>query len=258
METMAKKPRQQATTTERYHLVDALRGLCISGVVLYHFLYDIYHVYGRNPQWAQQLYCRIWQEGTCFVFIAMAGFVWRLGSKSSLRRGLELNLLGLAITLITTLFIPSETIWFGILNFMGCATLLMGVCYPWAQKLSPSWGMLAGLLLFLTCRELDNGLWGLPGLFTMAVPKAWYSTNWLTPLGLPPADFHSSDYFPLLPWLGAYFFGYYLYAFLQAKDCLGGILHWRVPVFSRLGLRSLEIYLLHQPVCFGLVTLFLG
>ena len=34
METMAKKPRQQATTTERYHLVDALRGLCISGVVL--------------------------------------------------------------------------------------------------------------------------------------------------------------------------------------------------------------------------------
>lgn len=50
METMATKPRQQATTTERYHLVDALRGLCISGVVLYHLLYDIYHVYGRNPQ----------------------------------------------------------------------------------------------------------------------------------------------------------------------------------------------------------------
>ena len=61
METMATKPRQQATTTERYHLVDALRGLCISGVVLYHLLYDIYHVYGRNPQWAQQLYCRVLQ-----------------------------------------------------------------------------------------------------------------------------------------------------------------------------------------------------
>ena len=118
--------------------------------------------------------------------------------------------------------------------------------------------MLCGLLVFWTCFELDNGLWGLPGLFAIAVPEAWYSTNWLTPLGLPPADFYSSDYFPLLPWLGAYFFGYYLYAFLQAKDCLGGILHWRVPLFSRLGLRSLEIYLLHQPVCFGLVTLFLG
>ena len=101
------KPRQQATTTERYHLVDALRGLCISGVVLYHLLYDINHVYGRNPQWDQQLHCRIWQEGTCFLFIAMAGFVWRLGSKSSLRRGLELNLLGFAITLVTILFIPS-------------------------------------------------------------------------------------------------------------------------------------------------------
>ena len=72
METMATKPRQQATTTERYHLVDALRGLCISGVVLYHLLYDIYHVYGRNPEWDQQLYCRIWQEGTC-LFLSL----WR-------------------------------------------------------------------------------------------------------------------------------------------------------------------------------------
>ena len=118
--------------------------------------------------------------------------------------------------------------------------------------------MLAGSLLFLTCRELDNGLWGLPWLFMLILPESWYSTNWLTPLGLPPADFYSSDYFPLLPWLGAYFFGYYLYAFLQRTERLGGILHWRVPLFSRLGLRSLEIYLLHQPLCFGLVTLFLN
>ena len=104
------KPRQQATTTERYHLVDALRGLCISGVVLYHLLYDINHVYGRNPQWDQQLHCRIWQEGTCFLFIAMAGFVWRLGSKSSLRRGLELNLLGFAITLVHSL--GNNLVWY--------------------------------------------------------------------------------------------------------------------------------------------------
>ena len=243
---------------ERYHLIDSLRGLAISGVVLYHLLYDIYHVYGRNPQWAQQLYCRIWQEGTCFLFIAIAGFVWRLGGKSSLRRGLELNLLGLVITLVTILVIPSETIWFGILNFMGCATLLAGLCHPWGQRLSPLVGMLLGLLVFLTCRELDNGLWGIEGLFAVTVPEAWYSTNWLTPIGLPPADFQSSDYFPLLPWLGAYCFGYYAYAFLQERDLLGGALRWRVPLFSSLGLRSLEIYLLHQPVCFGLVTLFLG
>lgn len=255
---METREHHKINKAERYHLIDSLRGLAISGVVLYHLLYDIYHVYGRNPQWAQQLYCRVWQEGTCFLFIAIAGFVWRLGGKSSLRRGLELNLLGLLITVITILVIPSETIWFGILNFMGCATLLAGLCHPWAQRLSPQWGMLMGLLVFLTCRELDNGLWGIAGLFIVTVPEAWYSTNWLTPLGLPPADFRSSDYFPLLPWLGAYIFGYYLYAYLQAKACLGGILHWRLPLFSRLGLRSLEIYLLHQPICFGLVTLFFG
>ena len=255
---METREHHKVNKAERYHLIDSLRGLAISGVVLYHLLYDIYHVYGRNPSWAQQLYCRVWQEGTCFLFIAIAGFVWRLGGKSSLRRGLELNLLGLLITIVTILVIPSETIWFGILNFMGCATLLAGLCHPWAQRLSPMVGMLLGLLVFFTCRELDNGLWGIAGLFTVVLPEAWYSTNWLTPLGLPPADFRSSDYFPLLPWLGAYIFGYYLYAYLQAKACLGGILHWRLPLFSCLGLRSLEIYLLHQPICFGLVTLFLG
>ena len=255
---MDRRELHKVHNAERYHLIDALRGLAITCVVLYHLLYDIYHVYGRNPQWAQQLYCRIWQEGTCFLFIAIAGFVWRLGGKSSLRRGLELNILGLVITLVTILVIPSETIWFGILNFMGCATLLAGLCHPVTQRLSPVWGMLMGLLVFLTCRELDNGLWGLPGFLMVTVPSSWYSTNWLTPLGLPPADFQSSDYFPLLPWLGAYYFGYYFYAFLQARGLLGGILHWRMPLFSHLGLRSLEIYLLHQPLCFGLVTLFLG
>ena len=252
METRA---RGQATTTERYHFVDALRGLCITGVVLYHFLYDIYHVYGHNPQWAGQLYCRIWQEGTCFIFIAMAGFVWRLGSKSSLRRGLELNALGLLISLITILFIPSETIWFGILNFMGCATLIMGASHRWAQRVQPMLGMLVGLLTFATCRNLDNGLWGLEGFFELELPAALYSSYALAPLGLPPASFSSSDYFPLLPWLGAYFFGYYIYALLQARELLGGFLCWRVPLFSRLGLRSLEIYLLHQPVCMGIATL---
>ena len=255
---MGTRESAQVNTAERYHLIDSLRGMAIAGVVLYHLLYDIFHVYGRNPQWAQQLYCRIWQEGTCFLFIAIAGFVWRLGGKSSLRRGLELNFLGLAITLITILVIPSETIWLGILNFMGCATLIAGACHPWAKKLPSVLGMLLGLAVFLTCRELDNGFWGVAGIFTVAVPEAWYCTNWLTPLGLPPANFRSSDYFPLLPWLGAYFFGYYLYAFLENRQWLGGILHWRVPLFSHLGLRSLEIYLVHQPVCFGLVTLFLG
>lgn len=252
------EPRASSTTTERYHFVDALRGLCISGVVLYHFLYDIYHVYGRNPQWAQQLYCRIWQEGTCFLFIAMAGFVWRLGSKSSWRRGLELNFLGLLITLITILFLPSETIWFGILNFMGCATWIMGSSHRWAQRVQPLCGMLTGLGIFLTCRQLSMGLWGIEGLFAFELPAALYNYTVLAPLGLPPVSFASSDYFPLLPWLGAYYFGYYLYAFVQEQRCSGNLasfLHWRVPIFSRLGRRSLEIYLLHQPVCMGIVTL---
>lgn len=118
--------------SKRYHLIDAVRGVAITGVVLYHFLYDILTVYGNDARWTQELYARIWQEGTCFVFIAIAGFIWNIQSKSSLRRGLELNALGLVITLVTVLAIPSESIFFGILNFMGFANIILWLSQRWA------------------------------------------------------------------------------------------------------------------------------
>ncbi|MBR6636564.1 MAG: DUF1624 domain-containing protein, partial [Phascolarctobacterium sp.] len=34
---------------ERYHLLDALRGFAIYHVIVFHFLYDVYVVYGLQP-----------------------------------------------------------------------------------------------------------------------------------------------------------------------------------------------------------------
>lgn len=241
----------------RLHFIDALRGMAISGVVLYHLLYDINVVYGRDPAWVRQLYCRVWQEGTCFLFIAIAGFVWSMSArkKSSLRRGLELNFLGLGITAATLAFLPSETIWFGILNFMGCATLIMGALHERARRFAPAWGMALGIFAYASCRELAAGRWGVPGLFAFELPESWYFSDWLAPLGFSSPSFSSSDYFPLLPWLGAYFFGYYAYAFLRARGWDGGLARVRVPLFSALGRRSLAIYLCHQPLCLALTEI---
>ena len=44
-ETARKKPKK------RYDLIDALRGLALINMVLYHFSYDIFVIYGQNPDW---------------------------------------------------------------------------------------------------------------------------------------------------------------------------------------------------------------
>ena len=36
---------------ERYYLLDALRGLALVNMILYHFSYDIFIIYGQNPDW---------------------------------------------------------------------------------------------------------------------------------------------------------------------------------------------------------------
>ena len=76
---------------------------------------------------------------------------------------------------------------------------------------------------------------------------------WMYPLGLRTGKFYSADYWPLLPW-----------GFLFALGtCLGPWLERqrqpRLPaVVACLARRSLEVYLLHQPLLYGLCCLFLG
>ena len=67
-------------------------------------------------------------------------------------------------------------------------------------------------------------------------------------LGFPPAGFYSSDYFPLLPWLFLFWVGYYLWLLIRSWKPL----QRKVPVFSALGRLCLPVYVVHQPVCYGL------
>ena len=64
----------------------------------------------------------------------------------------------------------------------------------------------------------------------------------------------SSDYFSLLPWLLLFWTGFHLYRLRPETPALPDI---RLPGFSVLGRHSLLIYLLHQPVVYGLLALLL-
>lgn len=101
--------------SKRYPLIDGIRGLAITNMVVFHFLYDVYIIYGKNSVWYALPHIHIWQQAICWTFIFVSGFVWQLGMKNNFRRGVFFNICGMTISLITWRMIPTEAIWFGIL-----------------------------------------------------------------------------------------------------------------------------------------------
>ncbi|MCR5576442.1 MAG: DUF1624 domain-containing protein [Oscillospiraceae bacterium] len=235
----------------RYHLVDALRGLALVNMVAMHALYDVNVVFGGQWRWALRPGVHVWQQYICWSFILIAGFSFAWGGRKNLRRGLVLNLLGLAITVVTLVFLPEEAIWFGILTFMGCAILLTLALEKGLNRLPAGAGFALCAVLFWFFFRVNAGFLG----FGLRVPAALYRIWPLTPLGFPHSDFRSSDYFPLLPWIFLFWCGFYLKRLFDKSPACQRAAQTKIPLLSGLGRHTLWIYLLHQPLLMGIFTL---
>ena len=88
---------------------------------------------------------------------------------------------------------------------------------------------------------------GFEGARLLTLPAGLYRDHVTALLGFPPADFFSTDYFSLLPWFFLFLTGWFLFR-LRPEETR------RVPVVTAMGRRSLLIYMLHQPVIYGLLT----
>ena len=238
----------------REHLIDALRGAAVLSMVLFHFCYDVFVIGGRDPGWYERGPVFLWQQSICWTFILVAGYVWRRGKKTALRRGLLLNALGALITLVTYLAVPAEAVWFGILSFLGCAALLLLPLDKALDRLPPALGLAGAALLFALLRRLADGWIGLDPL-RLQVPAELSAFKPLTLLGLPYPGFQSGDYFPLLPWFCLYLCGYFLEPLLRRSPRWGRIAGTRLEPLGWVGRKSLWIYLLHQPLCLALAKL---
>ena len=225
--------------------LDAFRGLCVLGMVIVHFVYDLIDLYAlvdwEYPEWF--LFVMKW-GGLLFIFIS--GICATLGRRS-VRRGVIVVLCGLVCTAVTYgmyrfgMAGQGLIIYFGVLHCLGTCMILW-----WLFKRLPTWLLavlgiaMAVAGLYLQTRTFNTGLW-------------------LMPLGFMPDGFASSDYFPLLPNLGYFLLGGVLGRTLYRKqETLLPKVNENNPVlrFLRLcGRHSLWIYLLHQPILSGLCWL---
>lgn len=240
---------------KRYELLDSLRGLVLISMILYHGIWDLVYLFGRKWSWYHGTEAYIWQQSICKTFILLSGFCWSMG-KEPLKRGLVVFGGGMIITLATMLFMPESRVIFGVLTLIGSCMLLMIPLDRILKKLSPAVGLMGSLLLFVLTRNINDRYLGFEGFNLMPLPDTLYHGLFMTYLGFPYRGFYSTDYFSLFPWLFLFCAGYFLYHLLQSKRC--AILWEKVFVrgfypLSFMGKHSLIIYMLHQPVIYGVL-----
>jgi uncharacterized membrane protein len=224
--------------------LDAFRGICILGVVLVHFVYDLVELYGIIDWKYPPLFSLVKNWGGV-LFVMLSGICVTLG-KRSVRRGLIVLGCGMVITAVTYGmyrfgFNKGIMIYFGVLHCLGTCMILWSVF-----KKCPNW-----LLALLGIAMVAAGLY-LRGKPTM-------DSLWLIPLGFVPPRFATSDYFPLLPNLGFFLLGTVLgRTVYRKKETLLPMVSEKnvlVRFFRFCGRQSLLIYLAHQPILAGICML---
>lgn len=230
-----------ANSKPRIWELDALRGVCILCVIVVHFLFDLSFFGGLDltlPAW----YVFIQEYGGA-IFVVLSGVCVTLGSKS-VQRGLIVFACGMLITAVTYgmyrlgMSGADVVVKFGVLHLLGVCMLV----YPAFKKLPPAALALLGLAIAITGYAIRG----------VVVPQ-----HWLFPLGLTYEGFTSSDYFPLFPQLGYFLIGAAIgkTAYREKRTFLPGAFQ-QTPVarfFCWCGRQSLFIYLLHQPIVYGLL-----
>ena len=217
----------------RFQVLDAWRTLAIVLMAAYHFLFDLY-IFGVTG--AETMFCtplNVLERFICCSFILLAGASARF-SRNNLRRGLTVLGAGLAVELGAAA--AGQTIRWGVLMLLGASMVLYHILGKHLQKLPPAALGLGSLVLFFAAR-----------VWTEAVTV---SVLWLYPLGFMAPGFFSADYFPLLPWFFLFLTGWFLFRLRpeEVREIR------KVPVLTAMGRHSLLIYMLHQPVVYGVLS----
>lgn len=225
----------------RFDVLDVWRTLAIVLMVAYHFLYDLYifGVISANQLFSAPL--NVLERFICCSFILLAGTSARF-SRNNLRHGLIVLGAGLVVEIGAA--VAGQTIRFGVLMLLGSSMVLWHFLGKGLQKL-PGWSVAAGSgVLFFAARWWTG--------------RTAVSGPWLYPLGFTAPGFYSADYFPLLPWFFLFLTGTALGGWCLAHR-ENRLLTVSLPrALTWPGRHSLIIYVLHQPVLYGISYLIWG
>ena len=251
--------RMSAKNTQRIWYIDAIRGIALCCMIVYHFRIDA-PLFGfwlsSNTVFfmPSSLFWSIFQKITAGTFLLLSGFSLQLKAEKSQMRGESFSQFvhsvltqvirvgagaGL-ITLATWWLIPENMVTFGVLHLLASA-LVLNTPIVWFTGLKRL-ALPLGLLLILVGAQLSGLSFPVEGL-------AW--------LGLPSATFQSYDYFPIVPYWGVTLVGVFLaqrFVLSQSQKYAPTLSSFSattkkvIHILIVMGQHSLGIYLIHQPI----------
>lgn len=249
----------------RYFILDEVRGLCIFCMIFYHAFYTMSFLFNIKVGSYLFYFFKPLEPFFAGTFILISGLCCNF-SHSNLIRGIKL--LGVALTLsIVTYFIGKDIfISFGILHMLSICMILYGIFEPFIKRFKPIPSIIISSILYIITIPIQAGFIGIDGICEIHIPKKLYNIDFLFPFGIYNYKFYSADYFPLFPWMFIFFFGAFCGAYflkkqsidnqlkIQQKNFLDKLLYKNyTPFFSFMGRNSLLIYLVHQPVIYGIL-----
>ncbi len=239
---------------QRFPELDFFRGIGIAMMVVFHFVFDLFY-FGLSTVQPYEGFWLIFQRTTATLLLLLVGISLSIsydraqlnGEKSLFlkffKRSLFLGMIALAITLATWVYPGKGFILFGIIHLIALS-IFLGYFF---QRFK-FFNLVLGLTL------ISAGLFLGFNHVTTEVP-------FLLWLGIPPANFFTLDYFPLLPWFGIVLIGIFLgkqfYPKAQRPRSFTVPEHRAFKVLSWAGKQSLWIYMIHQLFLVGIIQLYL-
>ena len=238
---------------QRYFWIDNIRAIAMISMILFHGVWDLVYLYGMDWAWYRSDLAHLWQQSICWTFILLSGFCWSF-SKNPIKQGVIVTGAGLIVTVVTLLFSYESRVIFGVLNLIGASALLLAVLKRVFEKIPAMTGAVMMFLLFAVTYRINYRYLGFFGAELVELPFSLYKNLFTAFWGFPDPWFFSTDYFAILPWSFLYFTGYFLYRLWKEGRIPDAVcVNKKIPVLTWLGKHSLIIYMIHQPVLFGVL-----
>lgn len=231
----------------RVYILDILRGIAVLGMVFHHSLVSYEITFGNPVEFLYTKFFAAVQLVFVAVFLLVSGICTNY-SKNVLKRGLIVLGAALVVSFATCVVLPlvginGLNIYFGILHMFGMSMILYALLKNPLEKIPDLIGIILFTALFI-------------GYYIFYCTEPTGQSYIMMIFGVMPESITSyGDYYPLLPYFFLFLTGTYVGKYIRDGVFPSWFYSVRNKVLEFVGRNSLWIYILHQPIIFGIFML---
>ncbi|CDF59357.1 heparan-alpha-glucosaminide N-acetyltransferase [Thermobrachium celere] len=207
--------------------IDLFRTIAIILMIIFHFVYDLNEFVGVDINYETGIWYFL-GKAAGLLFIIISGISSNF-SKKPIKNAFKIFIYAFLINIISYILFKDSYIRFGVLHFLGTMTIFSVIL----NKVKTYLLILIQVLAYIIYR---------------VVLHVFVSTYLLIPFGFTYSGFVSIDYYPIIPYIIYYILGILIYRLVYKKGKRILPIEIKSRIIEGISKKSLEIYLLHQPV----------